>query len=70
MTALIIADLAGALALAAAITGLLRWSARLAVVEWHGPGDHPRHAPRLRDGAAIPRRLPARESAALEDVTR
>lgn len=51
MNALIIAALIGAPAAAAGGVGLLRLSARLSVVEWHGPADHPRHAPKLPGGA-------------------
>ncbi len=51
MNPLIIAALIGAPAAVAGGVGLLRLSARLSVVEWNGPADHPRHAPKHSDGA-------------------
>lgn len=43
---LIIVILPAIAAVAAVITGM-KLSARLIVVVWHGPGDHPRQAPRV-----------------------
>ena len=48
MNALIIA--AAVIGGPAAGVGLLRLSARLSVVQWDGPADHPRHAPKYSDG--------------------
>lgn len=66
MNALFIAALTGSPVAAAAFIGLARWSARLTVVEWDGPADHPRHAPRVSpaDAARLRAVLASRARAA------